>query len=312
LCHGGGSNPYSRPELSKSQCDEALAAASDALRLEPQNPFGYLLRAMAHRARGDFPEALADLQKLGLPLRLEVTSYASDGVELRIDGQVTGKVNMISDVIVTRIDGSLYYVDAVAARFGPSQPDPTAHGWIHRRHLRRHLEVLSGPPHLAVFSVLQRDTLGHAVPETDGENPQLFEALRRAQDILTRNGAKSPLYDDISAAECDRAIAACDEALRLAPGNEIALVLRGIAHREKRDFAKALADFQQVDMPLPLQVKASDGAKLKRGTEVLATLRQGDELNVTRIQGDWLWVEWLDRDEGGKETQGYVHASRVE
>lgn len=108
------------------------------------------------------------------------------------------------------------------------------------------------------------------------------------------------LRRDMTAAECDRAIVACSEALRIEPDNPYALILRGLAKRKKHDFEGALADFQKLDLPLCVRANVNGSMQLKIGDKVTGEIRDGNALTVTQINGDWLWIDSVEYSDGEK------------
>jgi tetratricopeptide (TPR) repeat protein len=77
------------------------------------------------------------------------------------------------------------------------------------------------------------------------------------------------------------------------------------AHRQKGDFASALAELQITGKPLIVEV-VSETATLQVGEQSGAAVHRGDRLRITRVNENWLWVEsvegrqlpepgWIDR-----------------
>jgi tetratricopeptide (TPR) repeat protein len=65
---------------------------------------------------------------------------------------------------------------------------------------------------------------------------------------------------------------------------------RATALRENRDFANALAAYQEADMKLIVEV-VSDKANLIKDGQVLKTVSMNDRLTVIEVDGEWLLVE---------------------
>lgn len=320
-------------KASREECARAIAACDDALRLEPGNAFGHLMRGLAYRARGDFAQALADWQKIGLPLEVKVDipydeaySASSRKHDLRTGDQVTGTVEQFDEVIIDAVEGGWVHVARIKQRYGVRRAEAESrrnHGWIEKKYL----EVKTGeaqalPRSLSIWMLLNdndNSTLG-----VKANRPETLKRLRQAREIL-RADAKTIIdvpHQPVSADKCDEAIAACNEALRVESDNGSAFALRGLAYRKKRDFVRALADFNKLGMPLPLNVRAEEGrrfdtvAQLVVEKQVTGTAQPYDTLQVTRVEGNWLWVErveYLSSDDRKKGTvRGWIEASRVE
>jgi len=296
----------------RAACRKAIAACNEAMDQEPQNPAAYLLRAVARRLQGDFPEAMEDFRKLQMPMRLRVaTGDTTRDFKLTDGGKVTGWFGCYDDLEVTKVEGEWLYVDFVVRSSISREKGREARGWIHQRYFRS----LSVHPQLAVWNVLDQER-----NYLRAEDPQALAALRRARDSILRSTKK---YDigrtPIAKADCDEAVAACDEAIRREPDNELGYLLRGIAHWAVGDLRKALIDFQPIDMALPLRVRdrPNEEVTLKVGEKPAGKIRSGDTLLVTKIDGDWLWVEEVDRPGGtskqeNESLQGWISRQQVE
>jgi len=295
-------------DLSRSDCEKAVAACNEAVRLEPQNPFAYLLRGIAYRKAGDFAEAIADFRRLEIPLHVTVGYRSLEPIELRVGDQVTGTVEANDRLTVSELRGDWLKVDSVTA-LGSIRPDDGGkHGWIHREHLKNELQ--SPTTSVAARSVARRRIApGDRIETITADNPDALDALQRARDILADDvdWGYSAVRKDVTGEECDRAIAACDEAIRLEPENESAYLLRGLAYRKKNDLTRALADFRKAGKSMQLRV-TSRSAQLKEGTKVIATLAYGETLNITKINGDWLRVDSIG-DQDGK--RGWINKDAI-
>ena len=148
------------------------------------------------------------------------------------------------------------------------------------------------------------------------DDPKALRAIKQAREILDslRRSGK-----ELSVAECNKAIAACNEAIRLEPDNECACLLRGMAYELVDDFQKSMADFRKVGIAMPLEVKSSYPKRpieLKIGGKVVGTVESGDDLNVTKVDGNWLWVEsssgYRDSETRFSNTRGWIHKQHVE
>jgi tetratricopeptide (TPR) repeat protein len=296
-----------RTGIPLADCDEALAALNKAISLEPTNAFAYLLRAIAYRKRGDYAEAFADYGRLNLPMELSVGSSAGLGdAELRVEDQVTGKVESLERLTVTNVQGDLVWVESVAPMTGRAAPDDRRRGWLHKQHLQPEIAeraaeaeryTSAGTAERLAERIVGRERL----KPVDAQDAAALDALQRARERLgeARGGGVSFLRRDLTPGDCDQAIAACDEALKVEPQNRSALALRGLAYREKKDYGKALADFQAAEEPLTLVLRRRS-VDLKEGKETSTTARLGDVLTISQVKGDWLWVAAVDGDASEK------------
>lgn len=300
----------SSDDLNRVDCERALAACIEAIRLESQNPIAYLLRGIAYRKLGDFAEALADFRRVDIPLHVTIGYRSSEAIELKVGDQVTGTVKENDRLAVSEVRGDWLNVDSVTS-LGNYKPDPGGkHGWIHREHLKSELQSKTSSLRSSLTAgnrASRRIAPKDRIETVSSDNPDALEALQRARDILADDvdWGYAALRRDLTDKECDRAITACDEALEFDPENKSAYLLRALASREKNDLTQALADYQKVNRSLKLPV-TSRSAQLKLGTEIVATATFGDMLNITKINGKWLWVDsigsqnnksgWLDKD----------------
>ena len=83
--------------------------------------------AAAYRQKGDFAGALAELQKIGQPLVIEVVSKSAT---LQVGKQAVEAVSEGESLHVTKVDGDWLWVQSIEGR-QLQRP-----GWIHRKHVR--------------------------------------------------------------------------------------------------------------------------------------------------------------------------------
>ena len=301
--------------IAKADCDKALAACNEAIRLESQNPFAYLLRGVAYRKRGDYAEALADCERVDLPLRAAVGYYSIDGMELKTDGEVTGTVALGDRLTIAEVRGDDLRITAAIplGRVGGRADEKS--GWIDKIVLQPELKEVQDERKTAGRNVRTQTVSRRRVDPSDrlgtitAEDPEALEALQRAHDILADDLALdyAVLRKNLTDEEVDAAITTCNEAIEIEPENRSALRLRAMAYRWKREFDRALADLKMLEQPLELRV-TSRTANLMGGSEVNATVAYGDMLSVSDKNGDWLWVKSV---RGHNDKEGWIEVEHV-
>ncbi len=82
-----------------------------------------------------------------------------------------------------------------------------------------------------------------------------------------------------------------------------------LARNQDGDLEKAIIDHQAAGLKgINISLQASS-AQLKRGNEVLGTVKQGQVLEVTEFKGDWLWVNSVNSSES---IRGWIHKNSLE
>jgi tetratricopeptide (TPR) repeat protein len=298
--------------IPEADAAQALAAVNQAIALEPTNAFAYLLRAIAYRKRGDYAAALADYTRLNLPLEAHVGT--SGEAELKIDDRVVGKVETLERLNITKLEGDFVWVDSIGSYTGRVNVDDKRQGWLHKQFLQPETVERSADADWRTSRVTGTEfaerTIGREqLKPVDAQDAKALDWLEQARDLLGASRGSGTVYlrHDLKADDLTRAIQLCDDALKIEPENESALVLRGIAHREKKDYNAALADYQRLNQSLPLVVRRSS-VDLKQGNTSKGTARLGDTLTINKAQGGWLSVTAVN---GETNRTGWVSVAAL-
>lgn len=290
--------------IGRMDCQLAIAACNEVIRREPENAFAYYFRGLAYQTQGDFRAALADFQRIDLPMVVEIKDGDSS-VSLETDGRMTGKAYQNDQLNVTRVTDRRLWVDSVRGSDG-------IQGWIDQDRIKIGLLYCKENVRSTIRSLFYED----AQELLTAEKPETREKLFQAQKALLPLRSRSNQAE--STEPLDRAILACEEVLRLEPKNESAHMLRGVAYCWKRDYARALADFKKLDLPLPLQVRyvsGDEGVALRVEDREAGRVKSYADLNITAVEGPWLWVDSVEHDrrhdDPAREARGWIHQDQV-
>jgi tetratricopeptide (TPR) repeat protein len=157
------------------------------------------------------------------------------------------------------------------------------------------------------FAYASRGDLYRILGELDKAVADLTEAIRldNASD-LSYVTTRAAVYAELG----KHAEAAADYStvLEREPNNTEARWQRSELYRRLRKFDRALADCQQLDLLLMVQV-AVEQAPLRAGNKTIGTVSQGAELQVLQANGKWLWVEALLPT--GEAVRGWIDRQHV-
>jgi len=120
--------PYHQWALNDSGIfDPLLKEYGEAVSREPDKPQAYLRRGQVYRQMGDFAKALADYQKAGKPLEVEI---ATEQASLRVENEVVATLSKGDVLKVTRINGEWLWAEPTG---GSRASKP---GWVQQQHVR--------------------------------------------------------------------------------------------------------------------------------------------------------------------------------
>ena len=136
-------------------------------------------------------------------------------------------------------------------------------------------------------------------PSIPGSSNSVAASLLRQGDSYYASG------------DFESAIHSYSNAINLEPNNASLYLKRGAAYQAKGDFKMGVADYQAAGRPLELTVTAAK-ATIQVGSEVKATVTQGQTLNVGKVKNlsgiDWLWVDAVN---GNDAAQGWIAMDAV-
>jgi len=227
----------------KGELDGALAALSDAIEMDPDFAAAYTARADMFRDRGQCDRAIADYDRLVQLAPDRAVVYVSRGVcwmqkreydpamanfeeAIRLDPKNAGGVAALS----WTMKGRLHYLK----------------GDIDRA-IADYNEAIKIDPTRARFYV-DRATVWSNKSEKDRALADIEQAIKLDPD--NAGGAAAQAWSmkaglRFGAGDADGAIAGYGEAIRLDPKGAVFYVERGTVWGSKREFARALADFEQ-------------------------------------------------------------------
>ena len=209
-------------------CHRAIRASDEALRLEPDNPFGYFIRGMAHRFLGNYGEALADLQKVDIPLVLDVdfpselTRYqeARDSrpgvsedrsyfvVDIQTDDGGTKTVKDFDKAEVVEVRGNMLRVSAVYRILEDRTMTPL-NGWVSADYVEKEVFLHTfGRPSFELGQLLSEHRL--AQPTTGGywcRKPEVVDRLKQVQGLILGGKTRTELLNSARELIADRRFA---------------------------------------------------------------------------------------------------------
>lgn len=106
--------------------DRAIADANDAIQLDPNNRWAYVVRGFHYRKAGDLEKALADFRKLGIPLPCFVFSGQAD---LKLGDQTVATLFRGDKVYVTKANGEWFWVEGAGKAQGKK-------GWVNKQDIQ--------------------------------------------------------------------------------------------------------------------------------------------------------------------------------
>jgi tetratricopeptide (TPR) repeat protein len=199
-------------DIMNADYDSAIAAASEAMRLDPKDAIAFVSRGLAYARKGDNERAIADYTQA---IRLDpnnVPAFFNRGFAYQKKGD---NERAIAD-----------YTQAI--RLDPNNvPAFFNRGFAYQK---------KGDMDRAIADFNEARRL-------DPKNANAFAtrgtALKGDNDLAIADRGTA-LKDDI-----DRAIAVYTEAIRLDSNNATAFFSRGLAYRQKGDIDRAIADFNE-------------------------------------------------------------------
>jgi tetratricopeptide (TPR) repeat protein len=285
---------------------QRLAADTEAIRLRPNDPAGYLNRGHSYRAVSEYDKAIADFTEC---IRLEPDSplgyngrglaYASRKDYARAIGDQDEAIRL--DPKYARAFNNRGSVHRQTGNLEKAQADFT--------------EAIRLDPQFAL-AFENRGRLAQARKEYDKALADFSTAIRldpgNGSAFVNRGNAW------LDKKEYDKAIADYDEAIRLNPKNAVAFYDRGLAWTRKEEYDKALTDFSAAIRLDPDYARAFNRRGLlwkqkKEYDKALADLNSAIRLDPGNAfafanRGNI----WLDRKEYDKAIEDYTRAIRLD
>jgi tetratricopeptide (TPR) repeat protein len=232
--------------LKEKKCDQAIAAFTEVIRLDPGNASAYRWRAQAHAALGDEAQADADDDKarqLAAPIATEkpMMPVLAKTMSFR-----TG--NYESEAECDQIIREITNAPAWVRDNNPPAFHNRGVAYLQKGQVERAVADFTEAIRLARLPdtcapLLMRGRAYLCAGKYREAIPDFTQILALEPGNAFVYGCRGTAYNEL--ADYDRAIADCTEALRLAPDLLVAYISRGFGYSKKGEYGQSVADYSQ-------------------------------------------------------------------